>query len=135
MILLRQLGGYFAVAIVALIADLSLLLVCVEWIRLPVLLAAAIGFCGGLAVNYFLCTRLVFKSRSDLDRATELILFAGTGLIGFVITEAMLKAAVYLSVDYRLSKLAAVAVVFIWNFCSRRTLLLQRGEGEWRAEE
>lgn len=126
--LFRQLYRYLAVAVVALAADFSLLVACVEWFEIPVALAAAVGFCGGLTVNYALSIHWVFGVRTTMSWKVEFLIFAAIGWVGFWITELLLLLGSTLAIDYRLTKMFSVAVVFFWNFGLRRMLLVKRAK-------
>jgi putative flippase GtrA len=124
---LLQLIKYGGVACVALATDVTVLTVSVDFYGLPVLLAAALGFCCGLTVNYLLCIQWVFDERVMSSRRIEFAVFGLVGVLGLAFTEfILLIGAEVLAYDYRLVKLFAVAVVFCWNFTARKALLFTK---------
>lgn len=86
--------------------------------------AAALGFTAGLLLIYAVSTRLVFRQRRLANARLEFACFAGIGLIGLALTEALLWALVTrLHLPPLPAKLATAAAVFLANFMLRKQLL------------
>lgn len=95
--------------------------------------AAAAGFCLGLAAAYLLSVRLVFAHRAVPDRRREFVLFAGIGLFGLLLTELSLWLWIEgLQVAALPAKLATAGVVFLSNFGLRKALLFTPRGGQAR---
>ena len=91
-------------------------------------LAAALGFIAGLVLIYGLSTQLVFRQRRLADARLEFAGFAGIGLIGLLLTEALLwLLAIQAGLPALPAKLATALVVFLCNFVLRKQLLFTRG--------
>ena len=124
-----QFVRYLFVGAIACAADFGTLVLLAEWCHLDYLLAAAMGFCVGLVINYFLSVGWVFHRRNIRHRQTEFAIFCTVGVAGLAFTELILYAGTNLSgLDYRLSKVFAVGVVLFWNFGMRKLLLFQARE-------
>jgi putative flippase GtrA len=122
--LIADLVGYGAASVAALALDYGLLLLCHQALGLSYLVAAAIGFSGGLALVYFLSVAFVFKDRRRAAPAVEFSTFVAIGVAGLLITEALM----YLLVDRfglpaAAAKIPTAGVVFLFNFTARRALL------------
>ncbi|MBQ4563015.1 MAG: GtrA family protein [Lachnospiraceae bacterium] len=85
-------------------------------------IAAAIGFGGGLFVNYFLSRAFVFNAQSSRakSRTAEFLGHALVGVIGLGLTELLIFLGSLLSVHYMIAKVAATVIVFFWNYLARK---------------
>ena len=87
-------------------------------------LAAALGFTAGLLLIYGASTRLVFRQRRMADARLEFTCFAGIGLVGLALTEALLWVLVTrLHLPALPAKLTTAVAVFLCNFTLRKQLL------------
>jgi len=121
---LRDLIAYGLASGAALALDYGLLLLCQKTLGLPYLVAAAIGFCGGLALVYGLSVTLVFRDRRSVRPASEFSVFCAIGLAGLLLTEALMLFFVgHLGFDPAFAKIPTAGVVFLFNFTARRALL------------
>jgi putative flippase GtrA len=110
------------------VADLSLF-----GFDLGALLASALGFVVGLAVNYLLSIVWIFRNQ-NIDRIKEFLSFALIGMIGLVVkllTVALLERYVLDLSKTLLGLIPMVTVVsciatlvaFVWNFVARKFIL------------
>ena len=118
---------YFGASALALGIDMATLGVLVYVAGLHYLLAAPLGFAAGLALIYVLSVRWVFNERRLADRRMEFAVFALIGFAGMGINELV----IYFGVDrFALSpvqaKIPSAALVFCFNFASRKLLLFTR---------
>ena len=90
-------------------------------------LSAAISFCVSLVFNYLASMRFVFSHRDDLSRSREFVIFLILSAIGLGINEVIMWLGTSLWGEAALAvtivKVAATAVVMIWNFVSRKKWL------------
>lgn len=116
---------YGAVSAAGLAADLALLIGLTELVGIPYLLSAAIGFSGGAVVVYVLSIVWVFHARAFRDKpANEFAIFVTIGVVGLGLNHVILSAGTeMLEAHYTLSKMAAICIVFSWNFGARKMLL------------
>lgn len=91
------------------------------------LLSAAAGFCAGASTVYALSVAWVFSERRFRRSDHEFIIFVSIGILGLGLTELVLYACTDLSgLDYRMSKVVAAAIVFLFNFSLRKLVLFSR---------
>ena len=115
---------YFAASALALGIDFGVYAGLIRLADVPYLIAAPIGFALGLATIYALSVRWVFAHRRFADGRIEFALFALIGIVGMVLNQFVLYAAVeWLSISYELAKLVSAGTVFCFNFASRKLLL------------
>lgn len=109
-----------------------------QWLGLDwgLLVAGALGFAVGLAVNYFISIVWVFRNQ-NLNRVKEFLSFAVIGAIGLLIklmVMAGLERYVFAMDDLLLGIVPMVTVVsviatlvaFVWNFVARKFLLYSK---------
>ena len=116
-----QFFRYIFVGGFAFLADAFTLWLCEKWMNY--MIAAAIAFVVGLAVNYALW--FVFSESSKVkNKVKEFVVYGIIGLIGLLITEGIM----YLFTDvfglyFLISKIIAAAIVLVWNFAARKVVL------------
>lgn len=118
-----QLIKYLFVAVVAFLVDYGTLFILNSLLHLHHLFAAAMGFILGLIVNYLLSMLFVFKAKTN-NKAVSFLIFLVTGLIGLLMTLLLQYLFVdILFIPVLIAKLFTTAIVFFWNFFSRRITL------------
>jgi putative flippase GtrA len=121
---------YGAASLAALTVDAGTLLLLVSCFGVNYLVAASLGFLCGLAAVYALSVRYVYDDRRRLRPAQEAAGFLVTGLIGLILTQASMALLVgAFSLQVGVAKIPTVAVVFLFNFLSRRMLLFSSAAG------
>lgn len=125
---LRELIGYFAGSVIALLFDVTLLVLFVEVIGWSYLPAAAVSFSAGAVFLYVASTRAIFHHRRlGHCVGVEFGAFFTIGLVGLLLTQAGLFIGVeVLAFSYLTAKLFTVAVVFWFNYLTRWLLLFSR---------
>lgn len=94
------------------------------------LVAAPFAFLLGLCVNYGLATRFVFREHRLRSRGLEFLAYGAIGLAGLCLNEAVIYVAFdLLHVAPMPAKVLAAALVFMFNFIVRRTLLFSKVNG------
>ena len=127
----RSLAGefarYFAAGLAALGVDFALYVGLTELAGWHYLVSATAAFCAGLATVYFFSIRWVFRERRIERNSHEFVLFAAIGIAGLALTAGVLYALTDIfGLDYRLSKIASAALVFMFNFGCRKFFLFRR---------
>ena len=118
-----QFFRYIFVGGFAFLADAFTLWLCEKWMNY--MIAAAIAFVVGLAVNYALSIWFVFSESSKVkNKVKEFVVYGIIGLRGLLITEGIM----YLFTDvfglyFLISKIIAAAIVLVWNFAARKVVL------------
>jgi putative flippase GtrA len=117
---------YFVGGLVALAVDFSLYVLLTEYAGWHYLASAAFAFCAGLSTIYVFSVRWVFKARRLESGAREFAAFAAIGAVGLALTVVIVYILTDLAgLDYRLSKVVSTAMVFLFNFGSRKFLLFR----------
>jgi putative flippase GtrA len=115
------------VSVLALSVDLGLLLLLANVFHQHYLLAASTGFVAGLAINYILSTKWVFRSRRGVPSHIEFMIFSAVGFVGLGLTDLLMFVFVsWLHIPLAISKICTAGVVFCWNFTARKLLLFTR---------
>lgn len=118
-----QFANYFWVAMIGLVVDFGTLVYLHDVMHVYYLWAAVGGFVTGLAVNYVLSSKYVFKNSKLDSRMVEFLLFSAVGLVGLGLLSASMWALVtLLGVQYLIAKCLATVVVYIWNFVGRKAM-------------
>ena len=117
---------YLFVGGISFIADYAVLFLLKEFGSLHYLLAAALAFGAGIAVNFILTKLLVFQVIMQ-NKFYERSIFTLICLAGLLYTEGIMFILTDLfGVHYLFSKIAATVIVFFWNFFAKK-LILYRG--------
>ncbi len=123
--LLIQFSRYLVTGFLSVGIEFTLLILLVEQYQVNYLLANAFAFIITNLCNYFISRHWVFEQGKH-KRHVEFIIFFVTASIGLIINQTIMWVMVeYVAVDYRLSKLAAVGIVILWNFWARKKLVFK----------
>lgn len=118
---------YFGASALALMLDLATLSGLNRIAGVHYLVAAPIGFALGLALIYLLSVRWVFAERRLVNPRVEFVLFGLIGLAGMGINELVIYAGVeQFALAPEQAKVASAALVFCFNFATRKLLLFTR---------
>ena len=117
------------VGVVAFAIDYGLLAFLTEIVGINYLVSATISFTVSVVFNYVASMRYVFRHREGMSRRREFVTFVILSVVGLVLNNACMWAGVeLLGVYYLLVKIAATAVVMVWNFVTRK-IFLDAGDG------
>lgn len=87
-------------------------------------LAAAISFSVSLLVNCLISIAWVFTGETGRQRRTDIAIFLIIGIVGLGLTSLLVYLFTdFAHINYIVSKLIALVLVFGWSFGSRRYLL------------
>jgi putative flippase GtrA len=112
------------VSIIALFVDFGMLIVFKEVFGIHYLVAAALSFMLGVAVNYALSVTWVFADRKLSSRRMEFTIFFVICAIGLVLNLLIIAGLVqWFQFDYRVAKIVSTIIVFFWNFIARKKIL------------
>ena len=118
---------YFGASALALSVDMAMLGGLIYAAGVHYLVAAPLGFAAGLALIYLLSVRWVFAERRLADRRIEFAVFALIGLAGMAINELVIYVGVErFALNPVQAKIPSAALVFCFNFASRKLLLFTR---------
>ena len=122
--LIEQFMKFGVVGFVAFFIDYGLLAFCTEILHINYLVSATIGFTVSVIFNYLASMRYVFTHKEGMSRRREFVIFVVLSVIGLIINNAIMWAGVeLLHVHYLIVKIAATAIVMVWNFVTRKVFL------------
>lgn len=125
--LLKELVGYGAASVCALLVDLVILWALVRFLSWGYLVAATMSFLIGTVVAYLVSTLIAFKQHRLSSRAAEFAGFAAIGGIGLLVNAAVMFIGVnFLGMHYLIAKCVAAGFSFACNFVLRRQILFVR---------
>ncbi|MEG1755423.1 MAG: DUF6020 family protein [Clostridia bacterium] len=114
--------------------DYGCMIVFAEVFGLHYLLATAFAFAISVVTNYLLCAYWVFQGANTKNRGIKAG-FLLTSLIGLGLNEWFMYLFVdRMQIHYMLAKLIAVVLVMIWNYFSKRKVLVHRKKNMEDAE-
>lgn len=123
---MRDMIRYAAASVFALFLDYGVLMLLTKGLGVDYLAAAAAGFLSGLVLIYLLSVRYVFEGRRRRAPRVEMAGFLITGVVGLMLTEALMHLFVgRFGLSLSLGKAATAGFVFMFNFISRRGLLFK----------
>lgn len=125
---MRQLVAQFmkfgVVGAVAFVIDYGLLALLTEAFGLNYLVSATVSFIASVVFNYAASMRYVFTHKEGMSRRREFVIFVILSVVGLGINNACMWAGVELfGIHYLLTKIAATAIVMVWNFVTRKIFL------------
>lgn len=91
-------------------------------------IAVAAAFLLGIITNYLLSVIFVFNGTpAGIKRGLEFLVHLITGLIGLALTEGIIYLFTLLpELHYMIAKIVATAVVFFWNYGSKKIILYRK---------
>lgn len=103
--------------------EIALLIAFVETYDVPLLYANGVAFLIVNVINYILSRYWVFNNRTRRKRV-QFAMFMFFVTCGLILNQIVLWVlADNLSLDYRLSKVAAIGAVVVWNFFTRNNVI------------
>ncbi len=122
--LIRQFAQYILVGGLAFVVDFVTLFILTDGLGLHYLTSASLAFLLGLGVNYLLCVAWIFDFRAVARRSHEFAIFGLIGIAGLALNNAIMWLLTgRLGVHYLMSKIVAAALILIFNFALRRSIL------------
>lgn len=122
----RQFIKFGMVGTSGMVVDLGLLVLLVEVVRVPVLVANNVAFLAAVASNYVWNRRWTFRSTHP-KIARQFGSFLLVSLVGLIVNVAGMKLLLSLGIWYVLAKLVLIALVVIWNFLANRAWTFAAG--------
>lgn len=124
-----QFFRYLFVGAVATVADWGILWLLGGVIGCGLYFSTAVAFAAGTVVNFVLSECFAFKGARKMEnRSLAFLIFAATCLTGLLLTELiMFIIADKLDIHYMISKVIATAIVFMWNFFSKKLIIYRKG--------
>lgn len=122
--LIAQIMKFGVVGVIAFVIDYGAMVFLTEVFGLNPVVSATISFIVSVIFNYIASMRYVFSHKEDMSRSREFVIFIVLSVIGLIINDVLMWAGTELvSIDYRIVKIFATAVVMVWNFITRKIFL------------
>lgn len=122
--LIAQIMKFGVVGVIAFVIDYGVMVFLTEVFGLNPVVSATISFIVSVIFNYIASMRYVFSHKEDMSRSREFVIFIVLSVIGLIINDILMWAGTELvSIDYRIVKIFATAVVMVWNFITRKIFL------------
>lgn len=126
-----DLWRFAVVGLISTIIDIAALNIAYRLLHANLYLATFIGFLLGSINGYLLNNAWTYQRLRKRAHTFGLVKYTVIGLIGLGLTELIIDwLAVRSGVNYNLSKLVAVAVVFFWNFFGNRWWTFQEKDSD-----
>lgn len=124
-LLLMQFCRYVLVGGIAFVADFTVFNGVLA-LQGHYILATAVGFLVGVAVNYSLCVSWVWRGTQARTRK-DLAIFTLIGVGGLLLTTLLMVLLVdFFAFDARISKIVVAIIVLFWNFGLRKVFVFFR---------
>ncbi len=122
--LIAQIMKFGVVGVIAFVIDYGVMIFLTEVFGLNPVISATVSFTVSVIFNYLASMRYVFSHREGMSRTREFVIFIILSVIGLVINDAIMWAGTEaVTIDYRIVKIFATAVVMVWNFVTRKIFL------------
>lgn len=119
------------------VLNVLLTLLSANYFEIASVVGSAVGFTVSVIVNYILSFKFVFERKDDLDKRAEFVIFVLLSIVGLIINSLIIWIAVgpvygnssFLQENagynlvYTGAKIAATAIVMIYNFITRKIFL------------
>lgn len=121
-----KIAKYFLVGGMAAVVDLAIFFIFAKVAGFNYLFVGAVGFTMATLVNYLLSVRFVFRSGVRFSRHQEVALVFAVSLVGLAINQLVLYVGIeHARAEMMLSKIAATAMAFLWNFAARNNFVFK----------
>lgn len=121
-LLLLQFCRYVVVGGIAFVADFTVFNGVLS-LQGHYILATAVGFLVGVAVNYILCVYWVWRGTQARTKK-DLAIFTLIGIGGLLLTAILMVMLVeFFAFDARISKIVVAIIVLFWNFGLRKVFV------------
>lgn len=122
--LFQQIFKFGIVGGIAFVIDYGIMVISKELLGFSILLSAGLGFTISIIFNYIASVKWVFDVNKEKDEKKNFILFIVFSIIGLVLTELIMFVGTnIINISYLIVKIAATAIVMVFNFITRKLFL------------
>lgn len=122
--LFQQIFKFGIVGGIAFIIDYGIMVISKELLGFSILLSAALGFTISVIFNYIASIKWVFNVNKEKDEKKNFVLFIIFSVIGLILTEVIMFIGTdIININYLIVKIAATAIVMVFNFITRKMFL------------
>lgn len=122
--LFQQIFKFGVVGGIAFVIDYGIMVISKELLGFSILLSAGLGFTISVIFNYIASVKWVFNVNKDKNEKKNFILFMIFSVIGLIITELIMFVGTnIINISYLIVKIAATAIVMVFNFITRKLFL------------
>lgn len=122
--LFQQIFKFGVVGGIAFVIDYGIMVISKELLGFSILLSAGLGFTISVIFNYIASVKWVFNVNKEKDEKKNFILFIVFSIIGLVLTEIIMFVGTnIINISYLIVKIAATAIVMVFNFITRKLFL------------
>lgn len=122
--LFQQIFKFGVVGGIAFVIDYGIMVISKELLGFSILLSAGLGFTISVIFNYIASVKWVFDVNKEKDEKKNFILFMIFSVIGLIITELIMFVGTnIINISYLIVKIAATAIVMVFNFITRKLFL------------
>ncbi|EJW91615.1 GtrA family protein, partial [gut metagenome] len=122
--LLAQLAKFGVVGVAATVIDFGVMNLLHYALHLDILIANTAGFTISLVFNYAASMKFVFEHRDGMSRRREFAIFVVLSIVGLLLNDGIVLALNKgLQLEANIAKVAATALVMVYNFVTRKVFL------------
>lgn len=122
--LLAQIAKFGIVGVIATVIDFGVMNLLHYGLHLDILFANTAGFVVSLMFNYAASMKFVFEHRDGMSKRREFAIFVTLSVIGLLLNDGIvLSLNKGIGLEANMAKIAATALVMVYNFVSRKILL------------
>lgn len=122
--LFQQIFKFGVVGGIAFVIDYGIMVISKELLGFSILLSAGLGFTISIIFNYIASVKWVFNVNKDKNEKKNFILFMIFSVIGLILTELIMFVGTnIINISYLIVKIAATAIVMVFNFITRKLFL------------
>ena len=122
--LFQQIFKFGIVGGIAFVIDYGIMVISKELLGFSILLSAGLGFTISIIFNYIASIKWVFDINKEKDEKKNFVLFIIFSVIGLILTEVIMFIGTdIININYLIVKIAATAIVMVFNFITRKMFL------------
>lgn len=126
--LIEQILKFGAVGFLCFFIDYGIMVGLTEIFGMPPIWSSGISFTVSVVVNYILSITVVFDADKEANKAKQFLIFLvlsiiGLGINSWIMAEGTALLDQYMERSYMVVKIAATAVVMVYNFITRKIFI------------